>query len=133
MGPVSADRPDGTAQMGTDLATTRAFGPAQDSGHETTLVIEHHNRLESVFIVMRVEQPQFLLSVNGIEGVVEVEHDLRRHCPERAAIQADHGMTHGQKHAPIGQALQAAERRLGSEILIAGKSAPGHLEDGIGP
>jgi len=109
MGPVSADRPDETAQMSSDLTATRAFGRAQDSGHETTLVVEHHDRLEAVFIVMRVEQPQLLLPVNGIEGVVDIEHDLRRHCPERAAIQADHGMTHGQKHAPIGQVLQAAD------------------------
>ena len=49
--------------MSTDLAATRAFGRAQDSGHETTLVVEHLNRLEAVFIVMRVEQPQLLLPV----------------------------------------------------------------------
>ena len=49
--------------MSTDLAATRAFGRAQDSGHETTLVVEHLNRLEAVFIVMRVEQLQLLLPV----------------------------------------------------------------------
>lgn len=133
MGPVSADRPDETAHMRTDLAATRAFGRAQNSGHETTLAIEHHDWLEAVFIVMRVEQPQLLLPVNGIEGIVDVELDLRGHCPERAAIQAGHGMTHGLKHAPVGQVLQASDRRLGSQILIAGESAPCHLEDGIGP
>lgn len=42
IGPVSADRPDKTAQMSTDLAATRAFGRAQDSGRETTFVVEHH-------------------------------------------------------------------------------------------
>lgn len=83
-------------------------------------------------MVMRVEQPQLLLSVNGIEGIVDVEQELRRHCPERAAIQVDHGMPHGQKHAPIGQVLQPAGCRLWSQILIAGNFAP-HLEDGIDP
>ena len=83
-GPVAADFTDQTAQEGAGLAPARPLGRAQHGGDEAPLAVEHHDRLEAVFVVVGVEQPQLLPAMDGVEGVVDVEHDALRHLPEAA-------------------------------------------------
>jgi hypothetical protein len=56
-GPVGPDRPQQAAQQGADLLATRPLGGAKHSGDEAAFAVEHDNRLETVFVVMRIEQP----------------------------------------------------------------------------
>ncbi len=60
------------AEEGADLASTWPLGWAQHGGDEPTLAVEHHDGLETVFVVVRVEQPHLLLAVHGVERVVHV-------------------------------------------------------------
>src|SRR3984893_7847337 len=57
LGPVGPDRPQQAAQEGTNLLATRPFGGAKHSRDEAAFAVEHDNRLETVFVVMRIEQP----------------------------------------------------------------------------
>ena len=57
VGPVGPDRPQQAAQEGANLLATRPFGGAKHSRDEAAFAVEHGNRLETVFVVMRIEQP----------------------------------------------------------------------------
>src|ERR1700730_13402245 len=57
VGPVGPDRPQQAAQEGANLLATRPFGGAKHSRDEAAFAVEHDNRLETVFVVMRIEQP----------------------------------------------------------------------------
>jgi hypothetical protein len=57
VGPVGPDRPQQAAQEGANLLATRPFGGAKHSCDEAAFAVEHDNRLETVFVVMRIEQP----------------------------------------------------------------------------
>ena len=57
VGPVGPDRLEQAAQEGANLLATRPFGGAKHSRDEAAFAVEHDNRLETVFIVMRIEQP----------------------------------------------------------------------------
>ena len=131
-GPVASDRPDEPAQMSADLGALRPLGRPQHGRDEPSLAVEHDHGLEAVFVIMGIEQPQLLAAVNGIEGVVDVEHDLLRHLSERGAVQIDHRPSHAQQRARIGHVLQARERRLRGEIAIRWQHILRHLEDRVG-
>ena len=110
--PVGADRAQEAAQKGADLRALRPFGGTQHGGDKAAPAVEYDNRLEAVFIVMRVEQPQLLAAVNRIERVVDVQHDTFGNLLERGAIQVDHGASHAQQGAGIRQVLQPRDGRL---------------------
>src|ERR1700716_2980606 len=57
VGPVGPDRPQQAAQEGANLLATRPFGGTKHSRDEAAFAVEHDNRLETVFVVMRIEQP----------------------------------------------------------------------------
>src|SRR5271166_2715452 len=57
---VSADRAQQPAQEGLDLLAARPLGGTEHGGDGAALAVEHDNRLKSVLIVVRVEQPQLL-------------------------------------------------------------------------
>jgi len=54
---------------------------------------------------MRVEQPQLLSTMHGIEAVVDVQHDAARHLAEAIAVLIDHGAADAQQGARIRQSL----------------------------
>src|SRR3954452_16933022 len=72
--PVGLDLAHQAAQEGTDFATFGPLGRTQHCGDEAALATEHHDRLEVVFVVMRVEQAQLLLAVPGVERVIHVQY-----------------------------------------------------------
>ena len=88
--------------------------------------------LEAVFVIVGIEQAQLLIAVNGIEGIIDVEHDLLGSLSERGAVQLDQGPSHAHQTASIGHVLQARECRLRGEIAIGWKDVLRHLEDRVG-
>ena len=64
--PVLPDRADQTTQVRGDLAALRPPGRAQHRRDEPAGTVEHHDRLEAVLVVMRVEQPQLLAAMHGV-------------------------------------------------------------------
>ncbi|EXL04978.1 hypothetical protein BG36_09635 [Aquamicrobium defluvii] len=117
-----------------------AVGPDQDPGvrpvaadrpHEAAIAIEHHDRLEAVFVVMGIEQAELLAAVHGVKGVVDVEHDPLRHLPEGGAVKVDHRPPHRHQLPHAGQVLQPAHRRLRRQIPTRRQCILGHLEDRI--
>ena len=81
--PAGADRPHKPAQERLDLFAARSLGGTKNRGDESPLTVKHDNRLEAVFVVVRVEQRQLLTAVDGVEGVVKVERDAARRSCER--------------------------------------------------
>lgn len=54
--------------MGADLSPARSLGRTKNGTHEPAIAIEHHDRLQAVFVVMGVEQAQLLAAMHGIKG-----------------------------------------------------------------
>src|SRR5271169_2321293 len=73
--PVSADRAQQAPQEGLDLLAARPLGGTKHGGDEAAFAVEHDDRLKSVFVVVGVEQPQLLTTVDRIERVVDVQRD----------------------------------------------------------
>jgi hypothetical protein len=93
-GPVAADLAHQSAEEGTGLGPRRPPGRAEHRGHGTALAVEHHDRLEAVLVVVGVEEPQLLLAMDGVEGVIDVQHDAAGHLAEAGAVQPHHGAGH---------------------------------------
>src|ERR1700730_8221802 len=110
--PVGADRPQQAAQEGADLLATRPFGGAKHSCDEAALAVEYDDRLKTIFVVMRIEEPQLLAAMDRIERVVDVERDPFRDLPEGFAIKIDHGAAYAQQGASVGQVLQTGDGGL---------------------
>ncbi len=110
--PVGADRPQQAAQEGADLLAPRPFGGAKHSCDEAALAVEYDDRLKTIFVVMRIEEPLLLAAMDRIERVVVVERDPFRDLPEGFAIKIDHGAAHAQQGASVGQVLQTGDGGL---------------------
>ena len=82
VGPVGADRPQQAAQESADLLAARLFGGAKHRRDEAAFAVEYDDRLETIFVVMRIEEPQLLAAMNRIERVVDVERNPPRDLPE---------------------------------------------------
>src|SRR5580692_9467543 len=91
LGPVGPDRPHEAAQEGADFLAAWASGGTQHSRDEAALAVEHDDRLEAIFVVSPIEQPQLLSAMNGVERVVDVEHNALGNVAEGRAIEIDHG------------------------------------------
>ena len=50
-------------------------GGTQNGGDEAAGAVEDDDRLKAVFVIVRIEQPQLLAAVDGVEHVVDVEGD----------------------------------------------------------
>jgi hypothetical protein len=118
VGPVGADRPQQAAQESADLLAARPFGGAKHRRYEAALVVEYGDRLKTIFVVMRIEEPQLLAAMNRIECVVDVERDPPRDLPEGPAIKIDHGAAHAQQGARVGQVLQTGDGRLRTQLAV---------------
>jgi hypothetical protein len=103
---VAADLVYQPAQKGTGLGATRPAGRAQHGGHRPALAVEHHDRLEAVLVVVGIEEPKLLPTMDGIEGVIHVQDDAPRHLPEAGAVQPDHGARHAQQRPRSRQVLE---------------------------
>jgi hypothetical protein len=58
----------------------RPFGGTQDRRDRSAAGVEDHDRLETVLVVVGVEQLELLGAVGGIEGVVQIEGCFQRGC-----------------------------------------------------
>ena len=112
--PTAPQRPDQPAQVAGDLAPARPSGGAQDGGDDAAVAVEHEDRLEPVAVEVRVEQPQLLAAMGGIECVVEVEHDPLGYLAEAVAIEVHHRPRPAQQRANVRPVLQPGDRRLGT-------------------
>ena len=104
--PVSADRAQPAPQEGLDLLAARPLGGTKHGGDEAAFAVEHDDRLKSVFVVVGVEQPQLLTTVDRIERVVDVQRDPFGNRGEGLAIQIDHRPAHPQHGANVRQIFQ---------------------------
>jgi hypothetical protein len=80
-----------------------------------------------------VEEPHLLPAVNGIEGVVHVQHDAAWHLAETGAVQPDHGPGHAQQRPWSRQVLEARDGRLRAERGAIREVAEGQLEHRVVP
>ena len=80
---------------------------------------------------MRVEQSQLLAAMRRIERVVHVERDPAGNLVEGLAIKIDHGSTHAQQRASVGQVLESRDRRLRAQFAIRRRKIERHLEHRI--
>jgi hypothetical protein len=108
-GPVAADLAHQPAQKGAGLGTTGPARWAQHGGHRPALTVKDDDGLEAVLVVVGVEEPQLLPTVDGVEGVIHVQGYTARHLPEAAAVQPDHGAGHPQQDPRSRQVLKARD------------------------
>jgi len=111
-GPMLADFPDQSAQMGGTLASFGAPSRAQYGPDQPAISVKDHDGLEAVFIIVRVEQAQLLVPVDRIEGVVDIQNDLSW-CPYKGlAVKTDHSPGHPDQVTRLGQVLHPRDRGL---------------------
>ena len=67
-----------------------------------SFVIENDDRLKAIFVVMRIEQPQLLVAMNRIEGIVDVEHDPFGNWWKGLQQDLTDGAAHAQQRASVG-------------------------------
>jgi len=99
-----ADRADEATLESANLTPARALARPQQRGLEAALAVEHNDRLEPVIVVIGVEQPQLLLAMNPVEGVVDIEDDALRHHGGCAAS-GDRQVQSGQPNHTLDQCL----------------------------
>ena len=113
------------APEGASTHALRALGGPQHGRDKAALAIEHHDRLEPVFVIVGIEQPQLLAAVHGVEGVVDVEHDPPRHLPEGRAVQVT-----------IARPMRSRDRTSGKfsrREMVGCDTAPGPTARGRAP
>ena len=103
---MGADGANEAAHKGADLHPARPLARPQQRGDKAALTVKDDNRLETVIVIMGIEQAQLLAAVHPVEGVVDVEHDALRHRSKRAAILLDERPPEAQQRPPIGQVFQ---------------------------
>ena len=87
---------------------------------------------KAAHVVMRVEERQFLLAVDGVDGIVDVDPDARRCGPIAGAVEIHEPARRFDGLAQAGSVLQARQSRLRAERLTGlGQSTAGELEGGI--
>ena len=130
--PVAADCAHQPAEKGPDLNALRPLRRAQQRGDEATILVENNDRLEAVFVVMGVEQPQLLATMDRIEGVVDVERDPPRHLAERRAVELDQRPGQADERSLLGQIFQPRDGRLRTQVALRGQAFERQLEHRIG-
>ena len=132
-GPIGPDGAEQAAQERADFHATGTLGRTQHGGYEPPVPVEDHDRLEAVLVIMRVEQTELLAAVDGVERVIEIEHDPLGHGGVRRAIEIDERLLHAQQRADIRQIFQARDGRLRGQIRAGRQNALRQLESRIGP
>ena len=100
-GPMAPDAADDVAQDPRRLVTGWPLARTQQRQHRLGgRRVEDVDGLKAVLIVMGVEQCQLLAAVDGIRGIVNVEHDVLGHALEAVAKQIDHRQPPARQFAP---------------------------------
>jgi hypothetical protein len=128
---VATDGAYQAAEESAGLPPARPLCRAQHGGDGAALAVEHDDRLEAVLVVVGVEEPQLLLAMDGVEGVVDIQHDTPWHLPEAAAVEPDHGPRHAQQGPCPRQVLQARDGRLRAERVTTRQMIQRQLEDRV--
>lgn len=131
--PVRADGADQATQKGSDL---RALGPlcrTQHGGNEAAVAVKNDDRLESVFVVMGIEQAQLLAAMDRIKGVVDVEGDPTRDVAERRTVEIDQRPGQADERSLLGQILQPRNGRLRAQVPLRRQPFECDLEQRIVP
>ena len=91
--------------------------------------LEDVDGLEAIVVIMGVEQRQLLAAVDGIVGVVDIEHDALGNALEAGAEQIDQRQPHASQFAPRRRVLEPGQGRLAHQIIARlGQAAAGQLE-----
>ncbi len=94
LGPMPADLPDQSANVGRTLSAPGAAGRAQQRPDEPTAAVKHDDGPEAILIIVGIEQAKLLVAVDRIEGVVYVERDLDQGTRKGLAVDPDHLLAH---------------------------------------
>ncbi len=131
--PMAADATEQATKVAAQLDARWRLAGAQDHRDRARRSgVADMDRQEAAHVVMRVEERQLLLAVDGIDGIVDVEHDARRYGPIAGAVEIHELAGRFDGLAQTGRVLQARHRRLRAERLTGlGQSTAGQLEGGI--
>src|SRR5208337_2657103 len=100
--PMQPDAPHQPTQMGTHLLAVRRLPGAQDCQYAMTGAgIIDMDRQEALLIVMRIEQRQLLMAMDGVCGIVDIERDRLGRSPETLAPQVHHCPRHSYQGAQV--------------------------------
>jgi len=100
-GPVAPDMADDVPQDPCRLFPRRPLALTQQRQHRlASRRFEDVDRLEDVLVIMGVEQRQLLAAVDGVRGVVDVEHEAVGNTLEAVTEQVDHRQPHARQRAP---------------------------------
>jgi hypothetical protein len=113
------------------LGAGGAPGRAQHGGDGAAVGVEHHDRLEAVFVVVGVEEAHLLPAMDGVEGVIDVERDAARHLAEARAVERHHGARHADERARPRCVFQSRQRRLGAQRGRVGQAPVGQFEQRV--
>ena len=108
----------------------RPFGGTQDRRDQPAPGVEVHDWLETVLVVVGVEQLKLLGAMGGIEGIIQIEHDAVRNLRDRGAVLVDQRHGHAIEIRARRQVLEPGHRRLRTQVLtLLRQAAQGDLED----
>jgi len=113
-GPMRADLPDQPANMGRALSPLGPARRAQQGSDEPPVAVKDNDGLKAVFVVVGIEQSQLLMTIDGIECIVDIKHDLPRRFGKGVAVDPDHLMPHPDERAHVGQVFHPRNRWLGT-------------------
>ena len=75
--PVGPDHAHQAAEKSPDLAAARPFRRAQECSDEATILVEDDDRLETVVVVVGIEQAQLLAAVHRASKVSSTSRTMR--------------------------------------------------------
>ena len=73
---MAADLPDQAPDMGRAFFPLGAACRAQQGPDQPPGPVKDHDGLETVLIIIGIEQAQLLVAMHRVEGVADIEHDL---------------------------------------------------------
>src|SRR5262249_23633225 len=109
--PMVAQGADQTAHKAADLYPARPLARPQHGGDKAAFPIKDDDWLETVIVMVGIEQAELLSTMDPVERVVDIDHNALRHCPERTAILIDERPPKAQQRSPIGQVFQPRDGR----------------------
>ena len=102
-----ADMTDHPLDQGQDLAAARRRRLPQHGQDQPPAGVEDVDRTEAPVIVIGVELAPFLLAVDPIEALVEIQGEMTGHNRKAVAIELQHRLTHAIELRPPRQVLDA--------------------------
>ena len=94
--------------------------------------LEDVDGLETILVIMGVEQRQLLAAVDGVVGVVDIENNAFRHTGKAGTKQIDHLEPHARQRTPRRCVLKPRQGRLAHQVRARlGQTPTGQLEGRI--